>query len=43
MLGKLEELKKSYDNKQKYNNELREQRMDRLTKEKDVLVKEKFK
>ncbi|KAL4498636.1 hypothetical protein ABPG72_019754 [Tetrahymena utriculariae] len=41
-IAKIEEFKKSFDNRQKYNNELKEQRMQRLKKEKDQKVQEKF-
>lgn len=42
-VGKIEEFKKIFDNKQKYNNELKEQRQERIKKEKDVVVQQKFK
>lgn len=42
-VAKMEEFKKSFDNRQKYNNELREQRQERIKKEKDIVVQTKFK
>lgn len=36
--GKVEEFKKSFDNRQKYNNELKEQRQERIKKEKEIVV-----
>ncbi|EGR27619.1 hypothetical protein IMG5_193180 [Ichthyophthirius multifiliis] len=41
-MNKIEELVKSFENKHKYNNELKEQRQERLKKEKKQIVQQKF-